>query len=386
MTRSDFRTTTNHIEASEKQRTKARPMDSSQKGHELALAATALLMGLAVTLVFLWAPEAQGLGLDFKIFFFHVPAAWIMLLSAILAGLASARSLLWDQPDHLAAAATDLTVLYGVIVLITGPLWAWRAWGKPWIWEPRLTTSLVCWLTYAVALVVRGAGPQGRRTALLLALLGAFEVPLVYLSVRWWAGGHHPPTSLVPSLSGRYAATLLISLVAATCLWGLLLGQALRQRRLQSRLIKVEALARTLGATVLGLTLLVGLPTRTWAGPTGQTVRQASSKRRHSPAARTDHNPPKKPQTTVSGSGFVPYRAPRPSPDSQPSRATLAALLAAYLAFWGVLFLYLVILARKNRDLEKRLEAMERRFGPRASTHPVQGDEAPPTEGEGSKP
>lgn len=193
---------------------------------------TAALMTASVLLVFLWTGQASGLGPDFKIFFFHVPAAWLMFLSAAVAGVSAAVHLARNTADDLSAATAELAFVFGLMVLVTGPIWAYRAWGKPWIWEPRLTTSLICWLTFAVAVLVRRfGGAGGARIALALSILGAANVPIVYLSVKFWVGGHHPPTSVVPTLEGRFAVTLAVSTVAFTALWFLL---ALKSVRLQA--------------------------------------------------------------------------------------------------------------------------------------------------------
>jgi heme exporter protein C len=196
------------------------------------LALTAVLMTAAVLLIFLWTGRAAGLGLDFKIFFFHVPVAWLMFLSALTAGVSAVWHLAKHTPDHLSASAAELAFVFGLMVLTTGPIWAWKAWGKPWIWEPRLTTSLICWLTFAVAVLTRRfGGAEGSRMALALSILGAANVPVVYLSVKFWAGGHHPPTSVVPTLEGRFAVALAVSLMAFTLLWILLLIIGVRQRK-----------------------------------------------------------------------------------------------------------------------------------------------------------
>src|SRR5437764_6373677 len=77
------------------------------------------------------APYEATMGLVQKIFYYHLPSAWVFLLSAIVCGIASARFLFGGSPkqDRLAYAAAELTVLFGAIVLVTGPLWARKAWG-----------------------------------------------------------------------------------------------------------------------------------------------------------------------------------------------------------------------------------------------------------------
>src|SRR5438128_12273983 len=91
------------------------------------------------------APFESTMGLVQKIFYFHMPPAMLMLLSAIFCGLMSATFLATKRPifDRIAVAAAELTVLYGLIAMVTGPLWARKAWGVWWVWDARLTMSLL---------------------------------------------------------------------------------------------------------------------------------------------------------------------------------------------------------------------------------------------------
>src|SRR3954469_7366953 len=94
------------------------------------------------------APYEATMGLVQKIFYYHLPSAWVFLLSAIICGIASARFLFGGSPrqDRLAHAAAELTVVFGAIVLVTGPLWARKAWGVRWQWDVRLTSSFMGWM------------------------------------------------------------------------------------------------------------------------------------------------------------------------------------------------------------------------------------------------
>ncbi len=85
------------------------------------------------------------MGLVQKIFYFHLPSAWMFLIAAVVCGVASARYLFTrDRPrqDRVAVAAAELAVLFGAAALVTGPLWARKAWGVWWQWDARLTSSL----------------------------------------------------------------------------------------------------------------------------------------------------------------------------------------------------------------------------------------------------
>src|SRR3954447_4573659 len=148
------------------------------------------------------APFESTMGLVQKIFYFHAPAGMVMLLSAVICGVASAIYLWRRNPaaDHVALAAAELTALFGLIVILTGPLWARKAWGIWWVWDARLTMSFVGWLIAVSYLFVREyAGPGSDKLAAALAVFGSVNVPFIYISVNVWRT-MHPKTSVVPTL------------------------------------------------------------------------------------------------------------------------------------------------------------------------------------------
>ena len=100
--------------------------------------------------IFFVAPTEAKMGIVQKIFYFHVPAAYAMYLCASICFLGSAHYLArgGDAGDIVAKAAAEITVLFGVIVVVTGPLWAAKAWGAFWTWDPRLTTTLLALVIY----------------------------------------------------------------------------------------------------------------------------------------------------------------------------------------------------------------------------------------------
>src|SRR3954469_26001706 len=118
----------------------------------LGLAAVGL--AVAPTLI-LDAPTEVTMGFVQRIFYFHVPCAWITFLSAYLCAAGSVAHLFRDskQGDALAAAAAELTVVFGLCVLVTGPLWARKAWGVWWVWKDvRLMTALLLWFIFVAYL------------------------------------------------------------------------------------------------------------------------------------------------------------------------------------------------------------------------------------------
>jgi heme exporter protein C len=156
----------------------------------------------AAPFLILNAPYESTMGLVQKIFYFHVPAGMTMFLAAFASGIGGGVYVFRRRPwaDRLAVAGAELTVILGVLVLVTGPLWARKAWGVWWQWDARLTSTLVMWLIFnAYLLLRRYGGPGSDRLAAAVALFGMANVPFVYWSVNVWRT-LHPKTSVVPTL------------------------------------------------------------------------------------------------------------------------------------------------------------------------------------------
>jgi heme exporter protein C len=180
----------------------------------LAFAALAAA-GLAWTLwgVAYGTPMDRLLYFNQKIFYYHVPHAILLFAGVFVCGIASAgylrnRKGTWDD---VAQAAGELTVLYGAIVLVTGSIWGRAAWGKWWVWDMRLTTSLLLWLVMLGYVIVRRYGGAGaERLAAGLAVFGMVNVPLVYFSVRIW-NTLHPQAKVVATLDPAMRGTYWLS-------------------------------------------------------------------------------------------------------------------------------------------------------------------------------
>ena len=171
------------------------------------------------------APIESTMGLIQKIFYFHVPAASATFLAAAVCGVASAM-FLWRRTaaaDHVAVSAAELAVVFGIIVLITGPLWARKAWGIWWQWDVRLTMTLVMWMVFVAYLLLRRfGGPGSEVLAAAVGLFGMALVPFIYISVNYWRT-IHPTTNVVPSLPRAMAAPFWWSMVAFVLLFAAVL-------------------------------------------------------------------------------------------------------------------------------------------------------------------
>ena len=105
-------------------------------------------------------------------------------MGAFICGIASAVFLWRRTPsaDHVALAAAELAVVFGLIVLLTGPLWARKAWGVWWQWDARLTMTLVMWMVFVAYLLLRRFGGPG--SEILAAAVGVFGTALVPFAKR----------------------------------------------------------------------------------------------------------------------------------------------------------------------------------------------------------
>jgi heme exporter protein C len=187
------------------------------------------------------APNEATMGLVYKIYFFHMPSAWMFLIAAITSGIASARFLFFKKQtaDGWALAAAELAVLFGAFTLISGPLWARKAWGVWWQWDPRLTSSLVLFLMFVAYLLLRRfGGPGADKLGAGMAIFSIANVIFVYVSVNYWRT-IHPPTSVVPTLPVEMGIPLWFCVTAFTLLFIVLLRL---RARLEHQSARVEAL------------------------------------------------------------------------------------------------------------------------------------------------
>jgi heme exporter protein C len=175
-------------------------MTSNSRKIGVLAAATASVMLLAIYMLFFYLPpirddSGEVLSGSFRIFFFHMPIAIIAYLAFGVVFVASAlylreKSLKWDI---YARSAAEVGTLFAFLVLVTGSIWAKDAWGWYWIWDLRLTTSLVLFLVYLAYMMLRKALEEPEKRARLSAvfgILGFMSVPLSFFSIRLWRSAH----------------------------------------------------------------------------------------------------------------------------------------------------------------------------------------------------
>lgn len=204
----------------------------------LPAAAVCGIMFAVSPLIIANAPYEATMGLVQKIFYFHMPSAWMFLTAAVTCGVASVRFLATGNPksDRTAWAAAELAVVFGVLTLVTGPLWARKSWGTWWVWDARVTATLVGWMiSWAYLILRRYGGPGSEKLAAGLALFGAANVPFIYISVNYWRT-IHPPTTVVPKLPFVMGFPLLWCIVAFLLLFIVLMKLRTRIEEQRARL------------------------------------------------------------------------------------------------------------------------------------------------------
>ena len=199
-------------------------------------------------MVFFYAPTESEMGVVQRIFYVHVPSAWVAFMAFGIVALCS-LGYLWlrdERLDAIAVSAAELGTVFTTIVLLTGPLWGRIAWGAWWVWEPRLTLTLLLWFIYVGYFMLRGAteSPErGKRFGAVLGIVGAVDIPLIHLSVQWFRSQHPKPVIMKPegpTADPAIVQTLLVSLLAFTLLFFALLLYRYGLERLRTRVAALQ--------------------------------------------------------------------------------------------------------------------------------------------------
>lgn len=213
-------------------------------------------LGLALILALTYAPQEKTMGQVQRIFYIHVPSAWIAGLAfAVVAG--GSIGYLWRRhngADRVARSAAEIGVIFTSLVLITGPIWAKPAWGMWWAWDARLTTTLILWLIYVGYLMLRVyvTEPARERTlAAVVGILGFIAVPIDYYAIQWWRTQHPAPvfgggenSGLDPAMGRAFAVGLVAFTLVFLALFARRLAIAALEERNDDRARVAEEQAR----------------------------------------------------------------------------------------------------------------------------------------------
>jgi len=211
---------------------------------------TGLTFLAAMVAVFIYVPTERTEGVIQRIMYFHIPCAWLSFFAFFVVFICSIL-FLWKKDrewDIYAHASAGIGVVFCSLVLITGPIWARPIWGAWWVWDARLTSTLILWIIYVSYLMLRSqsdAGSMRARYAAVLGIVGFLDIPLIHFSVLWWRSFHPQPKVISSEGIGKgmetgMLATLGISLCAFTLLYFLLMGVRVRQEKLKDEVDRLK--------------------------------------------------------------------------------------------------------------------------------------------------
>lgn len=209
-------------------------------------------LGLGV-LIFGFTPDDRLMGFSQKIMYLHLPSIWAAYLSFFIVFYCSIAYLWKRTPgfDRVARAAAEIGVVFCGLAILTGAIWGRPTWGTYWVWDARLTTTLLLFMIYAGYVVLRAfsdPGEQQARMAAVIGIVGFLDIPLIHLSVQWWRTLHQPTTMFKlggggqpqPAMPPELLYPLLLSLAVMTVFYVFLMLFRLRVER------EAEALAEHL--------------------------------------------------------------------------------------------------------------------------------------------
>jgi len=218
------------------------------------MATTVLLTIVSLGMIVFYAPMERVQGVVQRIYYFHVPMAWVAYLAFLVVLVASVmylwkRNMKWDR---VARASVEVGVVFTTMVLITGMLWGKPIWNTYWTWDARLTSTLVLWFIYVAYIMLRSYTPDRERAARLgavLGIVGFIDVPIIHFSVTWWRT-LHPAAVIAPTLERstpnappQTVITLLVCLLTMTLVYATFMAYRTGLERLRDENRELEQLA-----------------------------------------------------------------------------------------------------------------------------------------------
>jgi heme exporter protein C len=215
----------------------------------LGVILVAAALGAGLVAIFFWVPTEEFQGVVQRIFYIHAPSAWVAYLAFAVVLIGSVAYLRtadtrWDLVAH---ASAEVGVVFTGLALATGMLWGRPIWGAFWVWDPRLTLTLVLFTIYIGYLAFRATATdptRGARVGAVIGITGFVAVPLIHFSVDWWRGQHPGRTVFRPedgpALPTEMLTTVLLMALVFTALYALLLVIGVRLLRVEEELARLE--------------------------------------------------------------------------------------------------------------------------------------------------
>ena len=230
--------------------------DGANRERPVRLPIASLILGglscvgmlVSIWLIFFYTPVDALQGATQRIFYFHVPTAWVGMFAFVVMTIAGIVYLVRpdERFDWIARASGEIGAVFLTFLLITGSLWGKPIWGAWWVWDPKLTAALILWFMLIGYLMLRsymGRTPESARVGAVWSVVGVLDIPIIYFSVLWWRGQHPGPQ--ITSDGGLPPAailTLMVSLATFTLLYCFLMVLVYQLQRLQTRAQQLRAL------------------------------------------------------------------------------------------------------------------------------------------------
>lgn len=211
---------------------------------KILLGVSTILMLVALYMVFIFAPETES-GVVQRIFYFHIPLAWIAFLAFFIVFVASIMYL-WKRDmkwDAFASSSAEVGLVFTTLFLLTGSIWAKPEWGVWWTWDSRLTSSLILWLIYIAYFIIRSyISEEGQRARFssVIGIIGFIDVPIVVITIFLWRTAH----PRIEAMDPRVTATLMVSIATFTALYFLLFALRLAIKQDEDKLNRLKAFLR----------------------------------------------------------------------------------------------------------------------------------------------
>lgn len=204
-------------------------------------------MMISLWMIFVYAPLDVVQGEPQRIFYFHVPMAWVGMLGFMFVTLGGVVYLVKSDErwDWLARAAAEVGAVFLTLALVLGSIWGKTTWGTWWTWDPKLTAVLILWFMYVGYIMLRsymGRTHASARNGAVLAIVGVIDVPIIYEATNWWRTLHPPAqVGVAGALPGSVVLTLMVSLVTFTLLFSFLMIQLYQLQKMQTLAQRLRA-------------------------------------------------------------------------------------------------------------------------------------------------
>jgi heme exporter protein C len=210
-------------------------------------AVTAGLFVIALYLVWFYAPREAVMGEVQRVFYFHVAAGWVGALAFVVAAISGIVYLAGGDRrwDRIGLSSVEIGIVFTLINIVSGSIWARPIWNTWWTWDPRLVTATVMELIYIAYVMLRqGLEDPDRRARFgaVYAIVGFLSVPLTFLSIRIWRtihpvviGSGDPTAQGAFDMTPKMLTAFMFSLLTFTVIYVTLLWHRLRLESLAER-------------------------------------------------------------------------------------------------------------------------------------------------------